>query len=134
MQFIAQFKSSTCGTSNNVVTDVFLHDKKLISFNRAENGNFELKIIENNSYYELTKEFEDFIQSKELKSNDCNLFHLWRANKVCSPDLMPFRYYQDILNVYQWQQNIARNNRKEIQELINKLNQELCEHLSVQKK
>lgn len=100
MEFIAQFKSSICGTQNSMLTDVFFFDRKIYSFKKHSNGNFSLEIISENEYTKLTGEFQDFINTRELRDKDCNLLNIWRANKVSNPNILPMRYYEDILQVY----------------------------------
>ena len=128
MKFIAQFNSSISGTSSTLLSDVFLYDEKIIVFDKSSNGNFELRIIENNAYLMHTKEFDNFIINKDVHSNDCNLLHLWRAKKVSSPELMPMRYYEDIMHTHNLQELIAKNNLREIKEEFNKLNKYLDEN------
>ena len=125
MKFIAQFKSSVSGSQNTLLSDVFLCNGELIVFNKSSYGTFELRIIENNAYLMCTKEFDRFIEDKDVHDSDCNLLYLWRAKKVINPELMPMRYYEDVLETYNLQKLIAKNKLKEIQGMINNLNKEL---------
>jgi hypothetical protein len=128
MKFIAQFRSSICGSNSHLLSDVFLLDDRVFVFDKHSSGDFELRIIESNSYFEVTKEFEDFIANKDVSSADCNLLHLWRAKKVSTPELMPMRYYQDVMQTYNFQNLRFENRIGEIQKMFNKLNQELNEN------
>jgi len=129
MEFIAQFRSSVSGTIDTLFTDVFLIDGVLVLFKRSGRGNFELQFVENNSYLMHTKEFDDFLNTRELRSNDCNLLNIWRATKVNNPTLMPDRYYKDILAVYNRQRLIAKNNMKEMHKLLKKATDEINSYL-----
>ena len=125
MEFIAQFTSSIAGTQASLITDVFLDEGKLIVFRKSSSGAFELSIVENNSYLQHTKEFENFLELGRLKSSECNLLNIWRASKVLHPTLMPMRYYEDILSLYKHERLVRKNNLKNIKKILNKANDEI---------
>jgi len=128
MEFIAQFKSSIIGTSNTLISDVFLYKGRIYMFIKKSNGNFELSIIENNEYFKVSRKFENFIEQKDIDS-DSNLLHLWRAKKVITPELMPIRYYEDIIQLKEYCDIIEYNKISRIKNIFNKINKELNESI-----
>lgn len=129
MEFIAQFKSSIIGSNNTLVNDVFLYNNNIVMFSKKSNGDFDLTIIEKNSYTTLTGEFEEFIKNKDVRSRDCNILNLDRASKVLNPVLMPDRYYKDILSVYELQRTIRKNQLRRLSDSANKIYSEILDEL-----
>ena len=110
MKFINQFKSTVYGTvGESIVSDAFFSEGKIYVFDKYSYGTFELRVIENNSYYERTNDFYNFIDGV----ND-NILCLWRAEEVPNPELMPIRYYEDIISIFNNSKNDLMYLKKDV--------------------
>ena len=92
-----------------------------------ENGDFELRLIERNSYNQNNYD--------NLLANPCSyavsrLTHVWRETEVREPKWMPDRYYQDIRTMYDRNYKLKVASRRSAYEKV----QDFMENLELGRK
>lgn len=122
LKFIGQYNASICGSNTKELIDVFYNNKDEICLYRSySNGDFHFEVIDRNDYNSNPKNNKfDSIISDPKSYTGMSLFVAWRQQYVDSPNLMPMRYYEDILLFYKSNEIKKENILKEVKKEFKK--------------
>ena len=131
LKFIGQYNASICGSHIKELIDVFYNNKDEIYLYRSySNGDFHFEVIDRNDYNSNPKYNKfDSIISDPKSYIGMSLFVAWRQQYVDNPNLMPIRYYEDILLFHKSNEIKKENIFREVKKEFKKFESQIIETL-----
>lgn len=123
IKFIGQYNASICGTHTTEIIDVFCNESKdkIYLYRSYSNGKFDFEVISRNSYNSNPKynKFDSLLEDPNSYIG-IQLFVAWRTKYIPNPNLMPERYYYDILNLHLQKETILFNKTNQVKKELSK--------------